>query len=481
MRITLISPASTRRPMDSDWKTHMAPPLGLLVVGALSPPEHRVQLVDENVEPLATDDHPDLVGITVKVDTVHRAAQIASHYRRRDIPVVLGGIHPTACPEACGALADSVVVGEAERLWPQVLRDVENGSLRREYRHAARFDPADTPMPRWALLEGKDYLFTNILTIGHGCPWRCEFCYKSANNITAGYQPRAWDRIRRDIESLGTSHVMFIDDNFIGSVPHARRIVRNLRTMNLTWHTAVSADIGQQGTLIEEMAEAGCQSLFIGFESLNARSLAACRKSQNRVEAYEETIRRVHASGMMVNASIVFGFDTDGPRVFEDTVRWLIRSRVETMTAHILTPYPGTRLHAQLLAQGRITDTDLRHYNTAHCVFAPRLMTAAELERGHRWAYDELYSWPNIVRRLPVDRRQRLAYLQFNVLYRKCGRLTCRLGRIVGMRRLARLAKALAYPAHSVARDRPEADRRSALVQPGRALPAPDGCGPDRC
>ena len=194
------------------------------------------------------------------------------------------------------------------------------------------------------------------------------------------------------------------------------------------------------------MADSGCKSLFVGFESVNQANLRQCRKAQNRCEEYEQTIARIHARGMMVNASLVFGFDEDDSDVFAGTVHWLVRNHVATMTAHILTPYPGTRLYRNLLAEGRIIDHDLRHYNTAHCVFRPKKMTPNELEAGHRRAYKEFYSWPNILRRRPLAAGQMKAYLEFNLVYRKYGKLTCWLGKAIGMRVVARLARMIAYP-----------------------------------
>ena len=223
-------------------------------------------------------------------------------------------------------------------------------------------------------------------------------------------------------------------------------LVAALAPLNLTWHAAVSADIGQRLDLLDHMAAAGCRSLFIGFETVNQANLRGCRKSQNRVASYDTTLREIHAHGIMVNASIVFGFDADGPEVFADTVAWLERNRVATMTAHILTPYPGTRLHQRLVAEGRIIERDLRRYNTAYAVFRPAGMSAAELETGYRWAYSRFYSWRSIFRRWPAARAQRLAYLEFNLFYRKFGKLTCWAGRLCGMRNLAKLARALAYP-----------------------------------
>ena len=337
-------------------------------------------------------------------------------------------------------------MGEAESLWPRLLADAAGGRLQRLYRNDGPVDIALTPVPRWDLLHARRYLFTNTLTIGRGCPWRCSFCYNSSENVDARYRMKPVARILEEIASLGTRHVMFIDDNFIGDLRQVRILLDAFRGLGLTWHTAVSADIGRHEDILDRMAETGCRSLFIGFESVNADNLRCCRKTQNRTESYDDTIAKIHARGMLVNASVVFGFDGDDASVFDTTVDWLTRRRVSTMTAHILTPYPGTVLHRQLEAAGRIVDRDLRHYNTAHAVFRPLRMTPAELEAGHRRAYRRFYSWEGIARRWPADRRQAAAYLQFQLLYRKFGKVTSLAGRALGMRTMARLARAVAYP-----------------------------------
>lgn len=449
MNIKLIAPRSTTRPMDSAWKTRMSPPLSLLVLAALTPCEHSVTVADENVERVSWRDAPDLVGITVKVDTLDRARAIAREYRLRGIPVVMGGIHPTVCPEDCTPHADAVVIGEAEELWPLLLRDLTRGSLQPVYRSVRPADPASIPVPRWDLLKANRYLFTNTVTIGRGCPWRCDFCYNSSDNIPAGYRMKPIGHILAEIATLDSPHVMFIDDNFIGDLAGARRLVMELGRRGITWHAAVSAEIGLHEELLDRMAESGCKSLFIGFESVNQSSLLRCHKVQNRVADYERTLARLHSRGIMVNASLVFGFDEDDASVFPSTLEWLIRNRAATMTAHILTPYPGTRLHRQLEKEGRIIDRDLRHYNTAHVVFQPRRMSPAELAEGYRWMYRQFYSWKSIYARWPAQREQVIAYLEFALLYRKFGKVTSILGRTLGMRRLAKAAKWLAYSRQS--------------------------------
>ncbi|MDR1000803.1 MAG: radical SAM protein [Clostridiales bacterium] len=192
------------------------------------------------------------------------------------------------------------------------------------------------------------------------------------------------------------------------------------------------------------MAESGCQSLFIGFESINAASLSDVNKAGS-VEQYEQLIEVIHSRGMMVNASMVFGLDGDDTSTFERTLDWLVSMRIETLTSHILTPYPGTELHRHLDEAGRITDRRLEHYNTAHVVFKPKNMTAEELYSGYLWMYRQFYSLRNIVRRYPRQKLQRKAYLLFNLLYRKFGVLTSALARLIPMRTLGKLAAYMSY------------------------------------
>ncbi len=446
MRIKLISPRMSKRPMDSSLKTQMAPSLALLVLGALTPERHSVTLEDENVERLNLRDSPDLVGITVKADTAGRADFISGTYRRRGVPVVYGGIHPTACPDENLAHADAIVIGEAERVWPEILSDVEAGRLKRVYRQAGPTDPSEVPVPRWDLIRGKNYLFVNTLVAGRGCPWPCDFCYNSSPNIIRSHRMKPVAGILREIESLGVRHVFFIDDNFIGSPDRARELIRAMAPLGLTWHTAVSADIGRHEDILDLMAESGCKSLFIGFESINEKNLRACKKRQNSVEEYAATIRKIHDREIMVNASLVFGFDSDGPGVFRETLEWLVSQKAETMTSHILTPYPGTRLYKRLLEENRIIDFDLSHYNTSRAVFQPAGMSAEELEAGYAWIYREFYSLRRIVQRLPEAGSQMAAFLMFNFFYRKFGRAVSLVGRLGMMGPMARLAKIIAYP-----------------------------------
>ena len=445
MRIRLVSPRMSLRPMDSELKRRMSPSLALLILAALTPPEHEVIIDDENIGDIPHDPRADLVGITMNVDTSNRAYAIADRYRAEGIPVVAGGIHPSARPDEALAHVDAVCVGEAEALWADIVSDARERRLRSTYFNPQPSELSNTPEPRWELIDREAYLYTNIMTASRGCCFRCEFCYNSCEYVHKSFRNRPVENVLREIDQLQTRQVMFIDDNFIGNPAWARSFVAQIRGKRLTWHAAVSTNIGKHLDLLDSMAATGCRSLFIGFESLSPASLASVGKSQNQVREYEQTITEIHDRGIMVNASMAFGFDHDPPEVFDTTHDWLVANRIETLTSHILTPYPGTSLHDRLLAENRLIDTDHRRYNTSNVVFQPKLMTPEQLRDGYLNLYDRFYSLGSIFRRVPRAKRNRVPYFLFNFGYRKFGGITSRLGAAGLMARIGRLARSLSY------------------------------------
>ena len=334
---------------------------------------------------------------------------------------------------------------EAETLWPKILADARSHCLRPQYSNSAPVDLSLTPLPRWDILNASDYLYTNILCASRGCPFRCEFCYNSSDYVKTGFRNRPILQVIQEIEAFGTRHVMFIDDNFIGNISWTREFIKTITPMKLVWHAAVSTNIGQHPDLLDAMAESGCKSLFIGFESIHHQSIQSVNKTQNDCNQYDKIIRMLHDRDIMVNASMVFGLDCDTPQTFPDTLKWLIHNRVETVTAHILTPYPGTTLFKRLQAENRIIDTDWRHYNTAHVVFRPKRMTPEELYHGYRWLYAQFYSITNIIRRMPRSSRVKAPYLLFNLGYRKFGKVTSLASHMRLLNRMGRLGRRLCY------------------------------------
>lgn len=442
MKIILIQPKMNKRPMDTELKTRMSPSLALLTLMSLTPDVHEVMMVNENIEKIDYSCNPGLVGITVTLDVMPRAVQIAEGFRRMGIPVVVGGIHVTTSPDECIPYFDAVCIGAAERVWARITEDAEQGTLRQVYHDMKGFRGDEIVSPAYGSIDKTRYLYTNVISTSRGCPNRCDFCYNSCKNRL--YVRRPVENVIKDIEALGTPHVLFIDDNFIGVPSYTRELLGRLDGMGLKWSAAVTAKIDDYPDLLDMMARTGCQSLFIGFESINNLSLEGVNKD-NKFERYENLVKSIHSRGIMINASMVFGLDGDKPDVFKRTLDWLVKNKIETLTSHILTPYPGTELYRRMKEEGRITVHELSKYNTSHVVFKPAGMTPEELYKGYLWMYREFYTFHNIVRRMPEHRAQRKSYLLFNIFYRKFGRAVSLISRIIPMSVIGRLAAQISY------------------------------------
>ena len=427
--------------MDTSLKAGMSPSLALLTLKRLTPEGHTVRIINENNHRIDWDWPAELVGVTVTVDVFARASEIAARFRAKGVKVVAGGIHATACPESFATSFDAVCVGRAEASWAAMLRDAEAGALKPVYRDDFS-NPAICP-PDYSG-AGADSLFTNVVCASRGCPMRCGFCHNSSPGAVPLIN-RPVAEVLGDLRAIGGRHFLFIDDNFIGDPRWTEKFLRAVVPLKLKWGAAVSANILDMPGLMDLMAESGCQSLFIGFETLNQSALDAVGKHQNRAARFAELARELHGRGIMVNASVVFGLPGDDAGVFKRTLDWLVANKIETATAHIMTPYPGTPLHARMRAEGRITETDLSHYDTAHVVFTPENMGADELMAGYLWFYKELYSFRNILRRFPAHRRQRAAYVCFNLFYRKFGRVTAVFSRMIPRRVIGKFAAWVSY------------------------------------
>lgn len=445
MKIKLIQPAMLPRPMDTKLKTRMAPSLALLTIAKLTPKEHEVIIENENVEKIDFDEPIDLAAITVTVDAMNRAVQIAKEFRNRGVKVIAGGIHITADPEGTLKYFDAICVGMAERVWAKILEDKENNLLKKIYYDMESISGQEIVSPEYDIIDKKKYLYTNIISTSRGCPFKCDFCYNSCKDTLKTYINRPVEDVINDIKALKTRHIMFIDDNFIGNPKWSKKLLKEIKPLKLKWNAAVTSNIVDMPELLDEMKEAGCQSLFIGFESINSKSIASVHKVQNSVQRYEKLVEEIHKRGIMINASFVFGLDEDEVSVFKNTLEWIVNNKIETVTSHILTPYPGTKLYSSLLEENRISDFNLSNYNTAHVVYKPENMTAQELYNGYLWIYKEVYTFKNIIKRLPKAKKQWIPFLAFNLFYRKFGKFTEILCNIVSFKNIGRFFRWLSY------------------------------------
>jgi radical SAM superfamily enzyme YgiQ (UPF0313 family) len=445
IKIKLISPKMSLRPMDSELKRRMSPSLSLVILASLTPEPHTAYIEDENLKPINFADMPDLVGITVNVDTTYRAIEISKQFRDQGIKVVFGGIQASSDPDFMLDHCDAVCIGEAEDLWPKMINDFLSDNLQKTYRSSEIANLEKVPIPNWNYISKRDYLYYNVVVTSRGCPFKCEFCYNSCDYVHNVYRNRPISNVITEIKCLNSKQVMFIDDNVIGNISWTNKLLDEIKPLKLTWHAAVSTNIYHHPDLIKKMADSGCRSLFIGFESINANSIKSVNKAQNKIGEYEDLIKLLHDNNIMVNASLVFGFDHDTVETFPQTLDWLIKDKVETMTCHILTPYPGTRLYQRLEKEQRIVDNDLNKYNTSNVVFEPKNMTAKELHQGYLRIYKDFYSFKNILKRRPENKKLLAPFFIFSFGYRKYGKVTSIIGRIGFMNQIGKLARRLAY------------------------------------
>ncbi len=422
--------------MDTSLKARMAPSLGLLVIAQVLRENHQVTLEDENIEPINYTETVHAVGITVTVNTYNRAIEISKAYREKGIPVIAGGIHISAVPELCSTYFDALCVGPSETIWSEIIADIKNNKLKKLYHCSQSISGNDIASPAYDLVDHTKYLYTNIISTSYGCPFRCNFCYNSCDAYNKLYINKPVENVLDEIKAINRKHIMFIDDNFIGNPDWTRKLLQKIKPLRLKWNAAVSANIINMPDILDSMQQSGCQGLFIGFESLTSHALDNANKNQNDSILYEKLVNEIHKRGMMVNASFVYGLDGEDTSVFQRTVDFVVKNKIETVTSHIFTPYPGTEVYKKLLEEKRINSFDYTKYDTAHVVFSPQNMTESELYDGYLSVYKKIYSLKNILRRIPRSKKQIIPYFLFNLMYRKYGKFTSFICEKIGYSRI---------------------------------------------
>lgn len=410
-RLLLIYPATHRL----GWaKYFQLPTHSLQMVAAVTPLPWEVVLVDEVHDRVPFAGEFDLVGITAMTHQAVRAYEIADRFRARGVPVVLGGIHPTVLPEEALGHADAVVVGEAEAVWPQLLADLSAGRLGSLYRSEPPTDSQlAVPWPRREILAGKRYLTTQTIQASRGCPYDCPFCTVTPY-FGRTFRYREPQDILAEIRALPRKLVVFLDDNLLGDPAKARPILEGMAELGVRWGSQTSLRFAEDPELLRLVARSGCIGLFVGIESVTGANSRLAKAGSRYSQA--ELMMRVRDAGIILETSIIFGFDDHDESIFETTVRFLEECAPSVPTFHILTPYPGTALFHQFDAEGRLLHKDWNRYNHAEVVFRPRLMTPERLYRGWLEARKEAYSWSAIFSRVRRNPGRRLTNLAYNIL-----------------------------------------------------------------
>lgn len=423
MKVALISPRGPlyRHRSGIFGKSLRYAPLTLTTLAALLPEELEVELelYDEGIEEIPPELEADLIGISAITGTASRSYQLAGEFRSRGIPVVLGGVHPTLCPEEAALHADAVVTGYAEESWPQLLRDFAAGRMEHRYCQDPDLDLGGRPLPRRDLLDLSKYFTPNTVEATRGCIHHCRFCVV----------PSAWGRPRqkpirevvRDIESMNAPSVIFLDLNLIADEEYAKKLFRELVHLKISWAGLATTKIAWDDELLALAAASGCRGLLVGFETVSLESLAESAKKFNTHQSYELVIRKLHDAGIAIMGTFVFGFDADNRDIFARVAEFAVRSKIDLPRYSVLTPFPGTPLFRRLESEGRILSRDWELYDGQHVVYQPTQMTPQELQQGVEWAWKETYSWANIARRLAGSRRMLLKSMAANLGYRFYG------------------------------------------------------------
>lgn len=400
MKIKFILPALTeaKSPYWRPIKYSLFPPLGLATLAAYCREDDELDLQDEHVEELKTDDAPDLVIIQVYITNAYRAYALADHYRDKGCYVCLGGLHVSSLPDEAIPHADTIFIGPGEDTFPQFLDDFRKDCARKMYLNAKR-NIEHIPPIRRDLIKRHLYFVPNSIVVSRGCPHHCNFCYKDAffEGGKSFYTQRV-DSALGEIDRLPGSHLYFLDDHLLGNQKFSSALFAGMKGMNRVFQGASTVDAILRGNLIEEAAAAGLRSIFIGFETLSNGNLTQSNKKQNIGRDYNEAIARLHSLGIMINGSFVFGLDEDGEDVFKRTVDWGVQQGLTTSTYHILTPYPGTRLFADMEKSGRILHREWDKYDTRQVVYQTKGLSPEALKSGYDWAYKSFYSWKNIAK-----------------------------------------------------------------------------------
>jgi radical SAM superfamily enzyme YgiQ (UPF0313 family) len=441
MRLCLINPSnplvSIVKVKESRWNRYRVwKPLSLMVLAGLTPREWDISIVDEN---LGAPDYPamarpDLVGITAFTSQANRAYEVAGRFRRLGVPVVMGGIHATMCLEEVMERVDSVVTGEAEGIWPEVLEDASHGSLKRRY-DGGLAEISDIPLARHDLLPAR-YAFGAIQTT-RGCPLNCSFCSVTAFNGTR-YRQRPIPDVVREFQSVREKRVLVVDDNLIGTRPshiaRAKDLFRAMAQANLQkeWVAQATINFADDEELLALAAKAGCRGVFIGFESPAPEGLEELGKKFNLLKGrdFRASVRRIQRHHILVVGSFIIGLDVDEPGIGKDIAEVANQYGVDNLNALFLTPLPGTRLWDQMRAENGIAldafPGDWKYYTLTYPVARYKHLSLDGAIQEMISCNQSFYSMPRILRRSCTSlwqRREPLISLVGNLSYRSNTRL----------------------------------------------------------
>jgi len=376
-------------------------PASLAYLASLTPSDWDIKVIDENIESFTFKD-ADLVGITSFTCNAPRAYEISEQYRRKGIKTVMGGVHASMLCDEAIQFVDSVVIGEAESVWGNVIHDFESNELKRFYR-GEHTSLENLVRPRRDRYSDR-YLIDALVETARGCPMDCEFCSVTTFHGRT-YRQRPVEEVLDELEAIDGKNIFFVDDNILGYGEKAEKRAIQLfqgmikRGLNKRWACQVGIDFANNPDVLKYAKKSGCLGVFIGFESLSEESLQGMHKVRNLqvgVRNYKGIIKNTHDYGIGIAGAFVFGSDGDTKDVFQRTTEFILDSKIDAAQLSILTPLPGTRLYTRLEQEGRLLRTnypdDWKYYDFLEVVFKPTHMTPDELKEGVTQIYKQTTS-----------------------------------------------------------------------------------------
>lgn len=400
MRILFVFPSILPYKKKPSVTFHrMGSPYVFRYLASVTPDSHDIEIVDERFEKIDYNQNYDIVGITVYTVNSKHAYEIAGKFRKRGVTVILGGPHPTVLLEEAKQYADAVVVGEAEEIWPQLLKDFDKGKLKPIYRQTKPVDLSKISLKNDKLNKVKT--IRNTVGASRGCPNHCEFCYLTNNQFGRVYRTRPIKGVRDELSSIQQKQIFFHDASITVNVNHTKHLFKEIQDLNKKFICCGTVDVlSSDDELLSIAREAGCVEWFVGFESILQKNIVEIGKSTNEVKEYTNAVKKIHNHGMLVTGSFIFGFDGDTKNIFSKTLNAVLDMNLDSTAFHILTPYPGTPLFARLEKEGRILTKDWSKYiEMDDVVFQPKNMTPLELLEGVNWIKKQYYSYIDITKR----------------------------------------------------------------------------------
>ena len=430
MKLTLIKPNIGRKGQSLYVDEGRMEPLQIGVLAGLTPDDIELAFYDDRMESIPYDEAADLVAITVETFTARRAYEISAEFRRRGVPVILGGMHPTLLPEEALQHADAIYTGDAEALWTQVIDDLRQGHLRSHY-HAKSGVPQPGQLTRRDIFEGKGYLPITLLQFSRGCRFACSFCATSVF-FQRHHFCRSVKEVLREIKTQERKVLFFVDDNILADFDAAKALFRELIPLKVCWVSQASIDMTQDRELMDLMMKSGCLGHVIGFESIDPENLRAMNKGpalSRQFKNYEPQLEILRDYGLQIWAAFTLGHEHDTPDSIRRTLDFALNHKFAFAAFNVLMPYPNTPLYRQLQSEGRLLYDGCwwlhPDYRFNHAAFRPARISPEELTELGFHCRAKFNSPLSIVRRafdLKTNMRSLLrlgAYLRYAPLFRK--------------------------------------------------------------